>query len=95
MRWLGRGDAHKAVAAIKPERRTVREAPPTPEIEPEIAEVFDELYDHVHRGKPLSAAFLTRLNETDARLRPRLIAHEAKARIAAAQAMLADLQGRQ
>lgn len=89
--WLGRGDAGKAVAAIKPERRTVREVAPTPDIEPEIAEVFDELYDHVHRGKPLSAAFLTRLNETDARLRPRLVAHETRARIAAAQAMLAEL----
>jgi hypothetical protein len=90
--WLGRGDARKAVAAIKPARRTVREAPPTPDIEPEIAEVFDELYDHIHRGLPLTAAFLTRLNETDARLRPRLIAHETQARIAAAQTMLAELR---
>ena len=93
--WLGRGDARKAVTAIKPERRTVREAPPTPEIEPEIAAVFDELYDHVHRGKPLSAAFLTELNHTDARLRPRLLAHEAKARIAAARAMLSELDRRE
>ncbi|MFO7566908.1 MAG: hypothetical protein R6X02_29965 [Enhygromyxa sp.] len=92
MRWLGRGDAGKAVAAVKPERRTVREVPPTPDIEPEIAAVFDELYEHIHRGAPLSAAFLTRLNETDARLRPRLVAHETRARIAAAQTMLADLQ---
>jgi len=92
--WLGRGDARKAVAAIKPERRTVREQPPTPDIEPEIASVFDELYDHVHRGKPLSAAFLGELNQTDARLRPRLLAHEAQARIAAAQAMLAELERR-
>jgi hypothetical protein len=89
--WLGRGDARKAVAAIKPNRRTVREAPPAPDIEPEIAEVFDELYDHIHRGLPLTAAFLTRLNETDARLRPRLIAHETQARIAAARTMLAEL----
>ncbi len=94
MRWLGRGDANKAVEVIKPERRTVREAPPTPEVEPEIAAVFDELYDHIHRGQPLSTGFLTRLNETDARLRPALLAHEAKARIAAAQAMLAELQPR-
>jgi hypothetical protein len=92
MKWLGRGDARKAVAAIKPERRTVREQMPTPELEPELAAVFDELYDHIHRGKPLSAAFLTELNQTDARLRPQLVAHEAQARIAAAQAMLAELE---
>lgn len=94
--WLGRGDARKAVAAIKPERRSVTavEQAPGPEIEPEIAAVFDDLYDHVHRGKPLSAAFVQELNQTDARLRPRLLAHETKARIAAAQAMLAELERR-
>jgi hypothetical protein len=94
MTWLGRGDARKAVAAIKPQRRTLREQPPTPEIEPEIATVFDELYDHIHRGRPLSAAFLQELNHTDARLRPRMLAHEAQARIAAAQAMLGELERR-
>jgi hypothetical protein len=61
------------------------------DIEPEDIEVFDELYDHVHRGRPLAAAFLAKLNDTDARLRPRLLAHEAQARVAAAQAMLGDL----
>jgi hypothetical protein len=94
IKWLGRGDARKAVAAIKPERRTVREQPPTPDLEPEIVAVFDDLYDHVHRGRPLSAAFLTELNRTDARLRPQLLAHETRARVAAAQAMLADLSAR-
>jgi hypothetical protein len=96
--WLGRGDAARAVAAIKPERRTIRAPaePPGegPDIEAEFAEVFDELYDHIHKGTPLTAAFLTKLNHTDARLRPRLLAHEARARVAAAQAMLADLEHR-
>lgn len=90
--WLGRGDVAKAVAAIKPQRQTVRDQVPTPEIEAEIAEVFDELYDLIHRGAPLSAAFLAKLNEVDGQLRPRLLAHESAARVTAAQAMLADLQ---
>ena len=91
--WLGRGDANKAVEVIKPERRTVREVPTVEtELEPEITAVFDDLYDHIHRGKPLSAAFLAELNATDARLRPILLAFETQARIAAAQAMLGELQ---
>jgi len=90
--WLGRGDAARAIAAIKPQHRTVREDAPTPEIEPEFAETFDELYDLIHRGAPLTAAFLTKLNEVDAKLRPRLLAHESTARVAAAESMLAELQ---
>jgi hypothetical protein len=91
--WLGRGNASKAVEVIKPERRTIREVPPADEvIEPEIAAVFDELYAHIHAGTPLSAAFLAELNTTDARLRPTLLAFESRARIAAAEAMLAELE---
>lgn len=88
LRWLGRGDRHKAIAAIQPRHQTQKNDVPTPELEPEFAEVFDALYDRIHRGEPLSAAFLAKLNETDRALRPRLLAHEARARMAAARSLL-------
>jgi hypothetical protein len=94
LRWLGRGDQARAVEVVRPERQTVHASAPTPEhpeVDAEEIEVFDELYDHIHRGRALSAAFLVKLNDTDARLRPRLLAHEAQARVAAAQAMLAEV----
>lgn len=94
LRWLGRGDLARAVAVVRPERQTVHAAvstPEHPEVEDAEIEVFDELYDHIHRGRALSAAFLVKLNDTDVRLRPRLLAHEAQARVAAAQAMLAEV----
>jgi hypothetical protein len=94
LRWLGRGDQARAVEVVRPERQTVHASVPTPEhpeVDAEEIEVFDELYDLIHRGRALSAAFLVKLNDTDARLRPRLLAHEAQARVAAAQAMLAEV----
>lgn len=100
LRWLGRGELARAVKVVRPARPaspTLVSAPaPAPADEPshveaEDIEVFDELYDLIHRGLPLSAAFLDKLNDTDARLRPRLLAHEAQARVAAAQAMLSEL----
>jgi hypothetical protein len=109
LRWLGRGDLTRAVAAVRPERQTqhaagsrglsVAPSGSTQDstssldslgIESQDIEVFDELYDHVHRGLALSAAFLTKLNDTDVRLRPRLLAHEAQARVSAARTMLAE-----
>jgi hypothetical protein len=96
LRWLGRGDQARAMSVVRPERQTQHAQTPTPDpahslaIEPEDIEVFDELYDHIHRGLALSAAFLAKLNDTDLRLRPRLVAYEARARVSAAQAMLAD-----
>jgi predicted ATPase len=101
LRWLDRGDLARAVAAVRPERQTQRAASlavapsdATPGdslgVEAQDIEVFDELYDHIHRGHALSAAFLAKLNDTDVRLRPRLLAHEAQARVSAARAMLAE-----
>ncbi|PRP92528.1 hypothetical protein ENSA5_48500 [Enhygromyxa salina] len=95
LRWLGRGDEARAVAVVRPERQTQRASAPTPEdlqVDAADIEVFDELYDHIHRGRALSAAFLAKLNDTDARLRPRLLAHEAQARVAAAEAMLEEVE---
>lgn len=91
LRWLGRGDRAKAIAAVRPHRRTQGEHVPTPrDLEPEHAEVFDELYDHVHHGRTLTLAFLRKLDETDRALRPRVLAHEIAARVAAARDLLAD-----
>lgn len=89
LRWLGRGEREAAIAAVRPSHQTQRDVP-EPEIEAEFAEVFDELYDFIHRAKALPASFLKKLNETDTALRPRLLAHEAQARVAAAQKLLAD-----
>ena len=91
--WLGRGDVSAAVAAVRPERKTQALAPSEVAqaeagLAPEDIEIFDELYDHIHRGRPLAPAFLEALNATDRRLRPQLLAHEAKARLLAARSLL-------
>jgi len=88
--WLGRGDLPRALAVVRPERQTqaAAETPVDPQVDAADIEVFDELYDHIHRARPLSAALLAKLNETDLRLRPRLLAHEARARTEAAKALL-------
>ena len=89
--WLGRGDLERAVAAVRPRPVQVAvETPADPQVDAEDIEIFDELYDHIHRALPLSAAFLAKLNETDLRLRPRLLAHEAQARVRAAQTLVAE-----
>jgi hypothetical protein len=93
IRWLGRGDEARAISVVRPERQTQHAQTSTPDpadVEAEDIEVFDELYDHIHRGRSLSAAFLAKLNDTDRRLRPRVVAHEAQARVSAARAMLAE-----
>lgn len=83
--WLGRGDPAAAAAAVRPRRRA--EAPPEvplPEgIEPHHVAAFDALHDDIHRGRPLTPAFVGHLNAIDAELRPRLLAHNARLRQAA------------
>jgi hypothetical protein len=71
MRWLGRGDADAALAAVKPENRT-QFRPDSDSVEPEIAAVFDDFYDALHAGKGLSAAMLERLNKTNEVVAPRI-----------------------
>ncbi|WP_157595416.1 hypothetical protein [Plesiocystis pacifica] len=93
LRWLGRGERKGAIEAVRPRHKTQGKSAPTPDIEAEFAEVFDELYDHIHRAEALSASFLAKLNETDRALRPRLLAHEASARVAAAQSLLSSHEG--
>ena len=71
MKWLGRGDADKALAAVKPEHRTQRR-PPSTTVEPEIAEVFDTFYAALHAGKGLDAPLLQKLNDTNELIAPRI-----------------------
>jgi hypothetical protein len=69
--WLGRGDAERALAAPKPERRNFQR-PASSSVSPEVAEVFDELYATIDQQRELSHAFLLKLNETNERLTPLL-----------------------
>lgn len=71
IKWIGRGDADGAVAAVKPENRT-QFRPPSDSVEPEVAEVFDAFYAALHAGKGLDAAMLARLNQTNEKLAPRI-----------------------
>lgn len=85
--WLGLGDAAAAAAVVDPEKRSQRDPKSPDGVEPDDAEVFDELYDHIHRGLELSPAFIERLNETDRRLRPQILEREAAFRLHAARAI--------
>ena len=78
--WLGVGDAEAAAAAVKPELRT-QSRPESTTREPEIAAVFDELYDTVHRGQPMSTGFLNELNATNTKLAPRIAEHQRAIRL--------------
>jgi hypothetical protein len=69
--WVGRGDAEKALAQPKPERRTFQR-PSSSSVPSEVAEVFDELYAAIDQRQELPQSFLLKLNETNERLTPML-----------------------
>jgi hypothetical protein len=75
--WLGKGEIERAAARVRPERRTF-ERIESNTVEPEIATVFDELYDAIHSGSSLSPDFLEKLNETNEALKPLFLAHREK-----------------
>jgi hypothetical protein len=83
--WLGRGDAARALGAVKVHRRS-EARPDVPGVDPDVAEVFDELYAVIDRGEGLSAALLGKLNETNAKLLPTIREHQ--------ELVLADLARR-
>ncbi|MEM9730221.1 MAG: hypothetical protein AAF997_16700 [Myxococcota bacterium] len=76
--WIGHGDADAAVAQVEPALRTQdttpddRETTAEAELEPEVIEVFDRLYDVVRAQRPLDQSFVDVLNETNVRLGPRI-----------------------
>jgi hypothetical protein len=89
--WLGAGDPQAACDVVNPERRTQGAEAPTPEgVDPAHAAVFDELYDHVDHARPLSAAFIAKLNETDQALRKQILEYQARAKIEAARSLFAE-----
>ncbi|MEE9386158.1 MAG: hypothetical protein V3V08_22320 [Nannocystaceae bacterium] len=89
--WIGAGDMRAAARVV--DRRPLRRAPPdlvavqreSRGLDSAHLEVFDEFYDHVDRGLPLSQAFVDRLNATDEALRPQVLEYHARAKIEATQ----------
>jgi hypothetical protein len=69
--WLGRGDADKAIQAVHPHNRT-QVRPTSTSIEPEIAQVFEDLFGAIDERKALTGAFVAKLNETNKVLAPRI-----------------------
>ncbi|MGB5811814.1 MAG: hypothetical protein WBG86_14850 [Polyangiales bacterium] len=76
--WLGEGDAAAAVAQVTPALRTqdvvahdtVTDA--EHDVEPEVVEVLDALYEVVRHQKPIEQSFVDLLNETNVRLSARI-----------------------
>lgn len=76
--WLGSGNVDAAVQAVQSSLRT-QAADSSTNTEPsglsrEHEQLFDELYAHVDERRPLSAAFIDRLNDTDEQLSPQIAA---------------------
>ncbi len=77
-RWLGDGDVEAAIAQVQPALRTQKDAShdtaidEESEIEPEVVEVFDALYDVVRNQTPLEQSFVDQLNEANQRLSKRI-----------------------
>jgi hypothetical protein len=80
--WLGAERVDAAVAKVRETLRTQRGASDAVSIpaDASIVEVFDELYMRVHEQKPLDGAFIARLNATQEKLEPLLVAADAKAK---------------
>jgi hypothetical protein len=76
--WLGDGDVDRAIAQVKPELRTqdpdevAQRAGATSGLEPEVVEVFDELYDTVLQMRQIDQTLVDRLNATNERLAERI-----------------------
>jgi hypothetical protein len=72
LQWLGKGELKGALAAVKAEHRTQRTPPTATGIEPEIASVFDELYDLVRTRRAFSTTFMQQLDQVQQQLAPRI-----------------------
>jgi hypothetical protein len=76
--WLGDGDVEAAITEVQPVLRTQGEEGDEEvdvgdlELEPEVVEVFDALYDLVLEQRPLDQAFVDRLNQTNEALDERI-----------------------
>lgn len=66
--FVGATDRQAALDAIVPSARTQTDRTPDSDIDPRDAAVFDELFALCDAGKPLPAAFLGAMNDTQTRL---------------------------
>lgn len=76
--WLGDGDVEVAIEHVEPALRTQDEdaddetALDDVDLEPELIEVFDALYEVVRTQEPLQQSFIDRLNEANEKLSSRI-----------------------
>lgn len=74
--WVGSGDVTAAIAAVKPSNRTQAREEEDDDVgrdfPPEVRDAFDLLYATVDERRPLSVELITRLNETQIALAPRI-----------------------
>lgn len=81
LRWLGSTRRAAATAVIDKGLRNHGGSEPDPSgVEPRHLAVFDDLYDHLHNGRDLPAAFVDLLNRTDKELRPQILSARQQAR---------------
>ncbi|MDH3201385.1 MAG: hypothetical protein OEM15_10885 [Myxococcales bacterium] len=77
-RWLGDGDVEAAIEQVEPALRTQNDTShdtataEESDIEPEVVEVFDALYEVVRNQTPLEQSFVDQLNEANQRLSERI-----------------------
>lgn len=85
--WLGLEglDVETAVGAVKPDNRTQRTSsdagtamPDDLNLDPDVIEMFDALYEQVHGGAGLTSTFIQELNVTNEKLTPLLRAEQQK-----------------
>jgi hypothetical protein len=76
--WLGDGDVEAAIEHVEPALRTQDEDTDDEttlddvDLEPELIEVFDALYEVVRTQEPLQQSFVDRLNEANEKLSSRI-----------------------
>ncbi|HWB74616.1 MAG TPA: hypothetical protein VG755_06665 [Nannocystaceae bacterium] len=92
--WIGTGDPEHATQLVRTGSRSDTRRPSDADLADGLApahlEVFDELYHAIDSERPLSAAFVDRLNRTDADLRRAVLEHQASIE----GETIADLLGR-
>lgn len=72
--FLGDGDVGAAAAVVRTDAVASQNAPHTIDIDAADIDVFDELFERVHRGRAIDGPFIAALNETNGRLAPRIAA---------------------
>ncbi len=74
LEWLGEGNRDAAVAAVTASSRHF-DSPDSSSVSPEIAAVFDELYDTIDQWKELEKPLIERLAATHEELGPKILEH--------------------